>query len=129
MKLRLLAAASLVALAGTAQAADLPDTFIEPVVTVVAPSWTGGYVGLYGGYSFENDEDDDGVILFDTNLDGAFGDVIRTAAGADAFAPGFCDGLANGPRPVTAARTRRTVSPPRSAPAMTSSSATARPAW
>lgn len=34
------------------------------------------------------------VVLFDTNLDGAFDDTVRTAAGANAFSPGFCIGAA-----------------------------------
>lgn len=33
-------------------------------------------------------------ILFDTNLDGTFGDTVRTGVGADAFSPGFCNGAA-----------------------------------
>jgi len=41
----------------------------------------------------------DGVILFDTNLDGSFGDTVRTTTGADAFSPGFCGGAAAGRTP------------------------------
>jgi outer membrane immunogenic protein len=55
--------------------------------------WTGGYVGGRVGYS-SNVEDEDETILFDTNLDGAFGDTVRTSRGADAFSPGFCGGTA-----------------------------------
>jgi opacity protein-like surface antigen len=34
------------------------------------------------------------TVQFDTNLDGTWTDTVRTAAGADAFSPGFCGGLA-----------------------------------
>lgn len=57
-----------------------------------AQDWTGGYVGAFiGGQS---DPDDNDSILFDTNLDGQFGDTVNTAAGVNAFSPGFCDGVA-----------------------------------
>ena len=36
---------------------------------------------------------------FDTNLDGQYGDTVRTASGANAFSPGFCDGAAQGSTP------------------------------
>lgn len=54
--------------------------------------WTGGYVGGYAGSVMEPDDGND-RILFDTNLDGNFNDTVRTAAGADAFSPGSCDGV------------------------------------
>jgi outer membrane immunogenic protein len=63
-----------------------------------AADWTGGYVGVYAGSQMDPDDDDD-RILFDTDLDGSFGDTVRTGAGADAFSPGFCDGVAQGPTP------------------------------
>jgi outer membrane immunogenic protein len=56
--------------------------------------WTGGYVGGRIGYAFGLDDNDE-RILFDRNLDGTFGDTITTAAGANAFSPGFCGGSAN----------------------------------
>lgn len=56
-------------------------------------SWTGGYVGIYAGVTTEPDDDSD-RFLFDTDLDGNFGDTVRTSAGADAFSPGFCNGVA-----------------------------------
>lgn len=61
-------------------------------------SWTGPYVGGHLGYSFQNDDDSE-TVLFDTNLDGDFGDTVTTAAGANAFSPGFCGGRALGGRP------------------------------
>jgi len=57
-----------------------------------AQDWTGGYVGLYAGG--QDDGDDGDTVLFDTNLDGTFGDTVNTAAPANAFSPGFCDGVA-----------------------------------
>lgn len=62
-------------------------------------AWTGGYVGAYAGIATEPDDDDD-RFLFDTDLDGRFGDTVRTAAGADAFSPGSCNGVARGPTPA-----------------------------
>lgn len=77
-----LAAASiaLLALAGSAQAQD--------------NSWTGAYVGISAGYS-DRAESKGETISFDTNLDGSYGDTVATAAGANAFSPGFCGGAFN----------------------------------
>lgn len=54
-------------------------------------SWTGPYAGVRLGYAFQPKNNDE-TVLFDTNLDGSFGDQVRTGAGADAFSPGFCGG-------------------------------------
>ncbi len=56
-------------------------------------SWTGVYIGGSGGYTW-NDRNGDETVQFDTNRDGTFGDQVNTAAGANAFQPGFCDGAA-----------------------------------
>ncbi len=61
-------------------------------------SWTGFYVGGQLGYGFQPSDNDE-TILFDTNLDGSFGDTVNTAAGANAFSPGFCGGTALGATP------------------------------
>lgn len=61
-------------------------------------SWTGGYATLEVGQS-ESSGGDDASILFDTQLDGQFGDTVRTGAGANAFSPGFCGGAAIGRTP------------------------------
>ncbi len=53
--------------------------------------WTGPYVGAHAGVAVHRDSDGE-TIGFDTNLDGAGGDTVRTAAGANAFSPGFCGG-------------------------------------
>ena len=64
-----------------------------------ADDWTGGYVGLYLGTQSDPDDNDDSV-LFDTNLDGTFGDTVNTAAAVNAFSPGFCDGVAQDRTPA-----------------------------
>ncbi len=58
-------------------------------------SWQGPYVGGFAGYA-NTQGDKDERLLFDTNLDGAYGDTVRTTAAADAFSPGFCNGTPNG---------------------------------
>lgn len=63
------------------------------------PSWTGGYIGVYGGATVTNDDEDE-RLGFDRNLDGRFGDTVTTPTGADAFSPGFCDGSPNGVTPA-----------------------------
>lgn len=60
---------------------------------VEAQGWGGAYLGGSVGNGSQRDNASE-TVRFDTNLDGGFGDTIRTAAGADAFAPGFCGGLA-----------------------------------
>jgi outer membrane immunogenic protein len=61
-------------------------------------SWTGFYAGGRVGYSFQPSDGDE-RLAFDTNLDGNYNDTVRTAAGADAFSPGFCGGRARGATP------------------------------
>lgn len=58
-------------------------------------NWSGPYIGVYGGFTQENGQEDE-RLRFDRNLDGAYGDTVSTAAGADAFSPGYCGGRANG---------------------------------
>ncbi|WP_033922195.1 outer membrane protein [Sphingomonas sp. 37zxx] len=63
--------------------------------------------GLYVGGSFgmsvqPNDVNES--ILFDRTLDGNFNDTVTTVDGANAFAPGFCNGAANGATPAGACR-------------------------
>lgn len=55
--------------------------------------FNGLYVGAAGGYDVQSN-DRNSRILFDRNLDGRYGDVVRTGSGADAFGPGFCNGAA-----------------------------------
>lgn len=63
-----------------------------------ADAWSGVYVGAQAGGAW-TDQDSD-RIAFDTNLDGGFGDTVRTSGGADAFSPGFCRGAARTATPA-----------------------------
>lgn len=53
----------------------------------------GPYVGVAFGGAFQK-SDSRSSIIFDRDLDGKFGDTVTTAAGANAFSPGFCGGAA-----------------------------------
>ncbi|MET1025136.1 MAG: outer membrane beta-barrel protein [Pseudoxanthomonas sp.] len=66
-------------------------------------AWNGAYLGAYAGSVLKPDDGGD-RFLFDTNLDGQYGDTVRTAAGADAFSPGSCNGVANGSTPADSCR-------------------------
>lgn len=87
LKRILLIAAGATAIAGAAQAQTASDT------------WSGPYLGATFGYAKATGNKGDKAI-FDKNLDGQFADTVTTATGADAFSPGFCDGLAQGPTPA-----------------------------
>lgn len=82
-----LAGAATVALAIPASAQD------EAPRPAGEPRFNGFYVGASGGYDVQGN-DIGSRIEFDRNLDGRFGDTVRTAGGADAFSPGFCNGRA-----------------------------------
>ena len=62
-------------------------------------SWTGPYVGGRLGYAFQKSDKGE-TVLFDTDLDGSFGDTVTTGTGANAFSPGFCGGSAQGRTPA-----------------------------
>lgn len=57
--------------------------------------FSGFYVGGAVTYDFQGNDPGE-RIAFDRNLDGTFGDQVSTVAGTDAFAPGYCDGRAQG---------------------------------
>lgn len=57
--------------------------------------WTGPYVGGSLGYSWGGKTGRE-QIGFDTNGDGVYDNTVTTAAGANAFSPGFCGGSALG---------------------------------
>jgi len=58
-------------------------------------SWTGPYVGVFGGFTQQNGQSDE-TLRFDRNLDGNYGDTVTLAGtGADAFSPGYCDAGSN----------------------------------
>ena len=56
-------------------------------------SWTGPYIGGHLGEALQRRGGDE-ALVFDKNLDGTFGDTVQTSAGANAFGPGFCRGVA-----------------------------------
>ncbi|RVT40956.1 outer membrane protein [Sphingobium algorifonticola] len=70
-----------------------------------AQSWTGPYVGGSLGYGWQpnNGKDNNETVVFDTNLDGTYGDTVRTGTGGNAFSPGFCRGRALGSLPSSCA--------------------------
>ncbi|MFD1034949.1 outer membrane protein [Sphingomonas hankookensis] len=70
-----------------------------PAMAQDGRSWTGPYAGISAGLDFQGN-DSNAPVEFDTNLDGTFGDTVRTTAGADAFSRGFCGGRALGPNPT-----------------------------
>lgn len=70
-----------------------------PAAAQQAGDWGGFYIG-----GSEPSSDGGSSILFDTNLDGGYGDTVNTAAGANAFSPGFCDGAANARTPAGGCR-------------------------
>lgn len=85
-------AVALLASAGTASAQSMMDRY-----TYTPQSWTGAYVGAFGGFTKQNGQNDE-TLRFDRNLDGAYGDQVSLAGtGANAFSPGYCDGNAYGP--------------------------------
>ena len=54
----------------------------------------GIYVGGSVGAAVQPNDGSRSSILFDRDLNGSFGDTVVTAAGANAFSPGFCGGAA-----------------------------------
>ncbi|MBB5744702.1 outer membrane protein [Brevundimonas variabilis] len=76
--------AALLAMVGTSAMAQSADWRTD---------FSGPYIGVFAGYTDKNDDSKE-TLRFDRNLDGNFGDPVRTPAGADAFSPGFCDGAA-----------------------------------
>ncbi|MEN3951194.1 outer membrane beta-barrel protein [Iodidimonas sp. SYSU 1G8] len=84
---------TLTALAGAAAASPT-------LAQTAGDQWTGFYAGGSVGYAFQGG-DNGSSILFDNDLDGSFGDTVRTGMGADAFSPGFCGGAATGPTPAS----------------------------
>lgn len=86
MTIRTLLGASLGVLAFAAAPAMAQDSY-------GVNEFDGFYVGGSIGYTVQNNDVGE-FVEFDTNLDGNFNDTVRTAAGADAFSPGFCNGAA-----------------------------------
>lgn len=66
---------------------------VNAQTTTTTATWTGGYAGGAAGLGMVRKNTSE-TVTFDTNLDGTFTDMVRTSAGANAFAPGFCGGAA-----------------------------------
>jgi opacity protein-like surface antigen len=79
--------------------AALLAALAAPVAAQDVADWNGFYIGGNLGASEPMDSDDDSI-LFDSNLDGQYGDQVRTAAGVDAFTPGSCGGAARDRTPA-----------------------------
>lgn len=71
-----------------------------------AQEFSGFYAGVHGGYNLQSGDGSE-TILFDTNLDGNYNDSVNTAAGANAFSPGFCGGRAHGATPADGCKTEK----------------------
>jgi opacity protein-like surface antigen len=84
-----------ITLAAAAAAAILAVPSLAPAEE---NGWKGGYIAVNGGYGFQPDDAGE-TIRFDKNLDGDFSDTVTTAAGVNAFSPGFCGGGAITPVP------------------------------
>jgi outer membrane immunogenic protein len=71
-------------------------------IMIASPAQAEGeFDGVYGGVSIGYDfqaGDEDESITFDRGSNGSFGETVTTAAGADAFSPGFCGGEATSPQ-------------------------------
>lgn len=78
-----IASIALMTFAAPAAAQDLPED--QP--------FSGIYIGASGGKEIQGNDVGSGI-TFDRNLDGTFGDAVTTAAGANAFSSGFCNGRA-----------------------------------
>ncbi len=88
MKTRILLGVTALAIAAPAFAQDADG------------GWTGAYVGGRVGYAWQPNRNNE-TVLFDRDLNGSFGDTVTTAAGANAFSPGFCGGGATSSGPGT----------------------------
>lgn len=87
----------------TSSVAALALAAAAPALAQVEGDWSGFYVGGQLGYGFQPSDNSESI-LFDTTLDGGFGDTVRTTTGANAFSPGFCGGAANGSTPASGCR-------------------------
>ncbi|MBY8822721.1 outer membrane protein [Sphingomonas colocasiae] len=74
-------------------------SFVPAMAQSTEDSWTGFYVGGSVGATVQPN-DQGSSILFDTNQDGDFNNVVNTSGGANAFSPGFCNGAATSTAPT-----------------------------
>ncbi len=92
-------------LAGITMLAFASTPALAQETTADAP-FNGIYIGAAGGYDVQPN-DVGSSILFDRNLDGRFGDTVTTAANANAFSQGFCNGSTRSPTgPINATTPR-----------------------
>lgn len=68
--------------------------FVTPAYAQEEGDFGGPYASVVAGIAVP--DGNDAGVTFDRGRDGNFGDTITTAAGADAFSPGFCAGIALG---------------------------------
>ena len=68
-------------------------TLLAMATSATAQTWTGAYIAGTIGVGMVSKQPAE-TVGFDTNLDRAFSDTVRTVAGANAFSPGFCGGRA-----------------------------------
>jgi len=87
-----LALAAGVVLAGPALAQDRAEHFDGP------------YVSVFGGLSAQGNDNRSDRVVFDTDGDGKYDNTVNTVAGANAFSPGFCGGVARGNAPGAGCR-------------------------
>jgi outer membrane immunogenic protein len=74
-------------------------SWMVAAVPAAAQEWTGPYISGHIGFS-RIPEGSNNIVVFDRDLDGGFDDTITTAAGANAFSPGFCAGAAASAQPA-----------------------------
>jgi len=75
------------------QVAVVLVVWMAAALPAAAQDWTGPYISAHIGFS-KIAEGSNNIVVFDRDLDGDFDDNIITAAGANAFTPGFCIGAA-----------------------------------
>lgn len=80
----------------------LPFLLVAAAAGAAFPVCAAPWTGTYGSAVLSSGKVSGGgkSLSFDTDLDGHYGDTVRTASGADAFAPGFCKGAAMGKTPA-----------------------------
>src|SRR3546814_11493892 len=60
-----------------------------------AEDFNGPYIAIGGGASLQSNDSGE-TLLFDTDGDGHYGNIVRHANGADVFSPGICGGRPTG---------------------------------
>lgn len=74
----------------------LAGTLAFPAPALADQNFDGLYAGVSAGYTWLQGRDE--TITFDRSSNGTFGESVTTAAGANAFSPGFCSGAATSPQ-------------------------------